>query len=152
MFAPLEAPMLELNLKATMDDSYTKNPQPYTSPVMEDYQRYKAAERRYTAARTTLARAEPTSIGNDEPDALPRLRAGEQLATDTLLASNSVAAARSGFDHKYSTAYEDREDKANHRKVAQNFLRRSSGTRKHRETIRQKIKDIQRKRPDDAGF
>ncbi|PYI05511.1 hypothetical protein BO78DRAFT_145049 [Aspergillus sclerotiicarbonarius CBS 121057] len=133
-------------------DPYVKRPQPYPPSVEAEYYAYKTNETQYTAAKKALALAKPISVGKNEPNALPRLQAGEQLATDQLVASNSIAASRSGFDHKYPTAYEDVEAKTTHQKVAKTWLSRSTRTRRQRETIRGKMDDVRRIQQNDADF
>ncbi|OOF95318.1 hypothetical protein ASPCADRAFT_207795 [Aspergillus carbonarius ITEM 5010] len=123
----------------TMPDPYVKRPQPYPPEIERQYESYKAHELEVKAANAALRTANPTSVGRNTPNPLPRLIKGDKLATDAILASNSFAAARSGFDHKFPTAYDSLKKKNSHQVSARDLITTSVNARKTRNEIRDKI-------------
>ncbi|RDH33301.1 hypothetical protein BDQ94DRAFT_170464 [Aspergillus welwitschiae] len=122
-----------------LPDPWVKAPQPYPEHVEKEYTAYKDAGKHLAAVRREFIKLAPLATSGNQGPAMQILREGERLATDMIAASNTVAASRSGFDHKYPTAYDSLKKKGSHHGEAVKQLKTARNYRSQRDVIRNKM-------------
>ncbi|KAI2871859.1 hypothetical protein CBS63078_4801 [Aspergillus niger] len=123
-----------------LPDPWVKAPNPYSERTRKDYDAYKSAGEHLAAVKRDYVRVNPLLPRNGS--SIQHLREGEQLASEIVTSANNVVAARSGFDHKYPTAYDDLASKKRHETAAKEGFSTARRFRSNRDKIRRKIEDL----------
>ena len=147
--------------KQQLPDPWVKAPDPYPERTQKDYDAYKAAGKHLAAVRREYADTNPLSPKNASN--MQCLKEWERLAGNVIVAANkwvrtrlklrslafsnrslsSIVAARSGFDHKYPTAYESLDFKHSHENAARESFNTARKFRGNREKICHRIEKLE---------
>ncbi|GKZ74983.1 hypothetical protein AnigIFM56816_003559 [Aspergillus niger] len=127
--------------KQQLPDPWVKAPDPYPERTQKDYDAYKAAGKHLAAVRREYADTNPLSPKNASN--MQCLKEGERLAGNVIVAANNIVAARSGFDHKYPTAYESLDFKHSHENAARESFNTARKFRGNRDKICHRIEKLE---------
>ncbi|GKZ37050.1 hypothetical protein AbraIFM66950_008439 [Aspergillus brasiliensis] len=117
--------------KPELPQPWVKSPQPYPREVKKDYIEYKD----YCEVQAKKKKAYNKAISNMRT--IEDMMRGMQAAKDLMMAANRAGAARTGFLHKYPTAYEDHEATKSHEKAARESINSAKKVRRKREFLLQ---------------